>query len=149
MSGHVFTDRLRLVIPALAWLASSGLAGCGDGSRVHTLHWPDGTIRQTKTVLPQPHGTWIDHGPFCTYFQNGQKEQEGSFQYGRFQGRITRWYENGQVQLLTDWEEGRLVGEPQAWDEGGQPVDPDRFLKPPPKPGIPAPPSTAAPGVTR
>ncbi len=100
-------------------------AGCGDGQRVVTSHWPDGGPKEIRSVVPDANGQWLNHGPYTTYYMDGKtKAEEGAYEFGRLHGKITHWHENGQKKDEVVWEQGRVVGKPTFWDEQGKLIQP-------------------------
>ena len=59
------------------------------------------------------------HGPYCEYWPNGSKREEGAYRFGERHGHWTFWWENGQL-----WKEGRYrkgleVGYLRLFDDQG------------------------------
>lgn len=106
------------------------------GTRTQDLHWPDGTLRRRSIVRPHPVHTWIEDGPYTTWFEGGeQKAEEGGMKNGSMHGKLIQWHPNGVKKSESTWEEGRMVGKPLQWDEQGNPeaLGPDA---PPPRPVV-------------
>lgn len=104
------------------------------GTRTQELRWPDGSLRRRSVVRPHPVQTWVEDGPYSTWFEGGkQLAEEGTMKNGSLHGKLTQWHENGVRKSESTWEDGRLVGTPLQWDEQGNPVAPDT---PPPSPVI-------------
>ncbi len=59
-------------------------------------------------------------GPFVAWFENGQKNYEGSAIAGKIEGPYEEWYESGAQAELTTFKNGLPVGKTTAWFENGQ-----------------------------
>ena len=59
------------------------------------------------------------NGSFISWYENGQREQEGSHKDGERWGRWTWWYENGHKKEEGSWKIGK-VGEWFEWYENGR-----------------------------
>ena len=49
-------------------------------------------------------------GPWVTWHQNGQKEDEGIFKDGKADGLMTSWYKNGQKEVEGTFKDGKPEG---------------------------------------
>jgi antitoxin component YwqK of YwqJK toxin-antitoxin module len=89
-------------------------------------------------------GEAMRHGPSRVWFDNGQIQQEGAYQFGKKQGTFTYYYDNGQVAATGEfrddqpedvwvwwhrngqkatvgkYETGRLIGDWRWWSEDGK-----------------------------
>lgn len=126
-----------LIVVVAAALAAAGWYFYGQwGSRIQRLHWPDGSLRRESRVIRHPVHTWIEDGPYVTWFEGGvQKAEEGVMKNSSLHGKLTQWHTNGVKKSESEWSEGRMVGKPLQWDEQGNPeVVPDGA--PPPQPVV-------------
>ncbi|MHC4063464.1 MAG: toxin-antitoxin system YwqK family antitoxin [Planctomycetota bacterium] len=125
MNGH---KPVRQVIRVIV-LCLSG--GCAPGPRNDPLsrpaakveiveeRWPDGTLMLRREVLRKPDGALVDHGRYTRWYNNGQKEYEGTFIRGRNDGVATRWHRNGQKAIEEHYARGQRHGTRSSWDENG------------------------------
>ena len=54
-------------------------------------------------------------GPHVEYYDNGQKEAEGHFKNGKYEGLNTEWHENGQKELEIQYKDGKLISQKVFW----------------------------------
>ena len=59
------------------------------------------------------------HGPVTLWHENGQKQLEGNFKYGKPDGLETEWYENGQKKGEGTIRDGKLVSA-KVWKPNGE-----------------------------
>ena len=59
-------------------------------------------------------------GKGTTWYENGQKEKEGTYKDGEFDGKWTSWYENGQKIREGTYKNGEPDGLTTTWHENGQ-----------------------------
>jgi|GEM_PF-1864996 len=88
--------------------------------RVVEEHWPDGTLRLRKHVVAGSDGVDVDHGAFVRWYDNGLKEYEGFFVYGKVHGIETAWHRNGQKRTEQHYDHGLRHGPRFGWDEAGR-----------------------------
>ena len=61
----------------------------------------------------------IRHGLSVTFYSNGQRESEGSFERGRRIGTFVWWYSNGQQKAVGEYGNDHENGEWTWWHENG------------------------------
>ncbi len=139
-SDEVTVERPHLGVLAVIVLAVLGGLGwyvySHWGTRTQELRWPDGSMRRRSIVRPHPVQTWIEDGPYTTWFEGGvQMAEEGGMRNGSLHGKLIQYHLNGVKKSESTWEDGRMVGKPLQWDEQGDPeaIDPDA---PPPRPVV-------------
>jgi len=59
-------------------------------------------------------------GFFTTWYENGQKESEGTYKGGEKDGFFDTWYENGQKESEGTYKNGKEDGLSTGWYENGQ-----------------------------
>ena len=57
-------------------------------------------------------------GLYTNWYENGQKESEGTYKNGKLDGLNTMWYENGQKWYEGTFKDGKKISEKQ-WNEDG------------------------------
>ena len=62
----------------------------------------------------------LPEGTVIEYYENGQKESEGSYKDGKEDGLHKYWHENGQMSAEENWNDGKLEGKVFSWYENGQ-----------------------------
>ena len=62
----------------------------------------------------------IEKVKFEKYYENGQKEKEGTYKDGKKDGLWTYWNENGQKKSEVTYKNGELDGLWISWFENGQ-----------------------------
>jgi hypothetical protein len=88
-------------------------------ANVDEERWPNGVLRLQREVLRQPDGTLVNHGTFTTWYDNGQKEYEGTYVRGQLDGLARSWHRNGQQWTEEHYAAGQRAGVRYAWDEKG------------------------------
>jgi antitoxin component YwqK of YwqJK toxin-antitoxin module len=61
-------------------------------------------------------------GIYLCKFDNGQKQKEGSYKNGKYDGKWTEWRENGQIEAELNYKNGKLDGKSTWWNKRGQKV---------------------------
>ena len=61
---------------------------------------------------------FIKEGNWVSWYGNGQKSEEGTYQGNMKVGKWTFWYDNGQKETEGTYKEGELISE-KCWDEDG------------------------------
>ena len=59
-------------------------------------------------------------GLWTWWYENGQKNKEGTYKDGKMDGLWTRWHENGQNKTETTFKDGKGNGLATSWHENGQ-----------------------------
>ncbi len=106
------------------------------------LPCPAGTV-QRGAAPPDGQRVWcetrggVSHGPFRSWYADGQRKTEGAFEHGEAHGEWRSWYETGQVRSRGRYEHGVVAGE---WDrferDGSRQAQPGVVVeprRPPPK----------------
>ncbi len=62
----------------------------------------------------------IKHGDFVYYYQNGWKEDEGSYSNGKKEGAWNGWHENGKRRYKETYKEGYCILKRELWYDNGQ-----------------------------
>jgi antitoxin component YwqK of YwqJK toxin-antitoxin module len=79
--------------------------------------WWSGYSRE-KFVTTE--GTDERHGPWTTYYRNGQKAMEGTYDHEQASGAFTWWHPNGQKAIEGNYENGLQTGQWNWWHTNGQ-----------------------------
>ena len=82
-------------------------------------YWPNGQLKLRKYVLPQADGTAVNHGTFERWYDNGAKEYEAFFSYGKKEGVTVRYHKNGQKSAQQEYRNGKRHGLSVSWDPTG------------------------------
>jgi len=61
----------------------------------------------------------IRHGMAVTFYPNGQRESEGSYDHGRRTGTFAWWYANGQQKTVGEYRDDREHSDWAWWHENG------------------------------
>jgi len=76
-----------------------------------TNHWDNGKKMSEGNLDFDGDGELCKTGK-CTYwYENGQKEQEGTYKDGDYDGKWTHWHENGQKEKESTYKDGELISE--------------------------------------
>jgi antitoxin component YwqK of YwqJK toxin-antitoxin module len=78
-------------------------------------NWDAGTLATFES-----RGEDERHGPFATWYANGQPAKVGEFRYNQPVGKFSTWYPNGQKQLEGMYADGQQEGVWTWWHENGQ-----------------------------
>ena len=62
----------------------------------------------------------LPEGTVIEYYENGQKESEGSYKDGKEDGLHKYWHENGQMSAEENWKDDNKNGKLTTWYENGQ-----------------------------
>ncbi|MEM5804155.1 MAG: F-box protein [Candidatus Aenigmatarchaeota archaeon] len=57
---------------------------------------------------------------FTEWYENGNKEKEGTVVFGCLEGRFVRWYSNGNKKELLHYKNGKIHGKKVSWYHNGQ-----------------------------
>ncbi len=77
--------------------------------------WANNSITYSSTDGIEP----IRHGLAVTFYSNGQRESEGSYDRGRRVGTFAWWYPNGQQKTVGEYGNDHENGEWNWWHENG------------------------------
>jgi len=61
----------------------------------------------------------LQHGPYETYFANGNKQKEGMYNYGKQDGEYKEYYESGPLKYWYMWDNEKKIGEWKSFYEDG------------------------------
>ena len=73
--------------------------------------------RQQKAIVENYNNGKL-HGLVTRWYENGQKEAEGTVRDGIPDGLGAHWYKNGQKWIENNYKDGKLI-EKKVWDEDG------------------------------
>jgi antitoxin component YwqK of YwqJK toxin-antitoxin module len=76
------------------------------------------THSQIKTEYRLAGG--VMDGKYISYFQNGQKQQEGSYKEGAQNGKFHYWHQNGTLNYEVDFEKGKWHGKKTTFFQSGK-----------------------------
>ena len=117
------------------------LAGCthGGGKRlteprinkveVVEQYWADGALRLRKEVVKDSDGTFVNHGKYTRWHDNGRMAYKVSFVHGKKDGTATLWHKNGQVWTEEQYVDGQKHGPRYVWDENGTKRKEEHFFE--------------------
>lgn len=93
----------------------------------------EGTYLHARLIVQTPDDWWTPkvagyarqgkdqkHGPWTSWYENGQKKMQGEYRNGLQIGKLQWWYENGQIALQGSYEDGKQVGKWTWWHQNGQ-----------------------------
>jgi hypothetical protein len=88
-----------------------------DGTK---LNCPDDSEVDANDSLEQ----WcvkggFKHGPYMTWFENGNRKESGNYNEGKFDGLWTEWFENGGTHVSGFYKAGRKHGSWTTYFEVG------------------------------
>jgi antitoxin component YwqK of YwqJK toxin-antitoxin module len=113
--------------------------------RTQEIHYPDGVLKEEWQEIKIDDTTWVRHGQYNAYYQDGTKKREHNFvrgeqdgpqlgwhydgskwyeKYyieGKPEGEQTQWHRNGQVKSIDIYKDGKLHGTCLAWHKDGTP----------------------------
>ncbi len=85
------------------------------------IPYENGQIRFRYERYPAPDGkTWIRHGLFRAYYQDGQLASEGLYEHGLETGIWHDFHENGRLAAEGEYKNGRRCGVWKFYDEAGR-----------------------------
>lgn len=73
----------------------------------------------SRLATYRTHGERIKHGPFISYYENGQTKSKGTYELGVLIGDFESWYSNGQFEATGAYEQGVQVGRWTWWHVNG------------------------------
>ena len=125
------------VLGLLAVLCASSGAGLAQSEserprstvRLVEESWPDGSLRERKQVLVHDDGTTVDHGSFERWHDNGEKEYEAVFLYGKKEGTTVRYHKNGRRASQQEYKDGQRHGVSLSWDDSGEKVKEENWFE--------------------
>lgn len=82
---------------------------------VASSDWASSSIAYQSVDATEP----IRHGLAITFYPNGQRESEGSYERGRRTGTFAWWYSNGQQKTVGEYGGDKEDGEWTWWHENG------------------------------
>ncbi|MBL4587628.1 MAG: toxin-antitoxin system YwqK family antitoxin, partial [Flavobacteriales bacterium] len=80
--------------------------------------YPSNKLRSVRTFVDS-----IPHGKSTEYYENGFKEQQGSFNHGKKDGEWREWYKNGKLWSLSFYKNGVPNGRYEDYDMNGGKVE--------------------------
>ena len=61
----------------------------------------------------------LQHGPYVTYYNNGNKQKEGIYNYGKQHGEYKEYYESGPLKYHYIWDNDKKHGDWKSYYENG------------------------------
>lgn len=90
----------------------------------NTLYYPSGKVRiKGEIVAGKRHGVWT------SWYENGMKWSEDTYNYGVREGKTVSFYTNGQVRYLGNFQGDKKVGIWQFFDEEGNLTKKEEYTK--------------------
>ena len=90
-----------------------------EATRTVEEYWPNGALRERRTVIDGPDGAEVLHGPFTRWYRNGAMEYEATFVRGRMEGVERRWHDNAVLATEQHYLGGERHGVGRRWDNKG------------------------------
>ena len=84
-----------------------------------TSHHPNGKKSERKTVLVEPNGEAVAHGPYASWHDNGKKSEKGQYESGLREGKWQGWHPNGKKRFIGSYVAGRKHGSWRTWFQDG------------------------------
>jgi hypothetical protein len=81
-----------------------------EGREPRESKFENGQKKEAYSVVKDKQGNYLKDGPFTSFHQNGQKEQEGAYKSDRPDGHWQRWGEDGKLTLDINYENGKREG---------------------------------------
>jgi len=89
------------------------VTGVSEGKEVSYLQDRNGIKYEVNAETPFS-------GKYVTYYENGQREVEVNYKYGKKDGLDTLWFENGQKLVEENYRNGKEEGLHTQWFGNGQ-----------------------------
>lgn len=90
--------------------------------QIAEIPYPSGTIRfRYSRYLAADGSTWIRHGLFRAYHENGSLASEGTYEHGKESGAWRDYHPNGQLAAAGAYASGVESGAWQYWSANGTP----------------------------
>ena len=77
-------------------IAIVSLFGC---TRKLETRYDSGKLKEKYAVRKNAEGTYVKHGDYISWYESGQKKQEGTFKNDKREGTHIFWYESGKKEL--------------------------------------------------
>ncbi len=88
--------------------------------QIAEIPYPSGTIRfRYSRYLATDGSTWIRHGLFRAYHENGLLASEGNYEHGKESGAWRDYHPNGQIAAAGAYANGVESGPWQYWSANG------------------------------
>ena len=84
----------------------------------HRLH--DGTFMYRGEQKQLEDGSWVRHGNWQAWHDDGSRHEDGAYREGVEHGPWEWWYANGNRMARGTWYDGKRVGNWTFWHEGGE-----------------------------
>jgi antitoxin component YwqK of YwqJK toxin-antitoxin module len=104
------------------WTLESAAVSCPPGTTLVVHELPQG--KEERCFLGR---SGKRHGPFQTYYGNGNLRQAGTYRYGEPQGVWNYYYPTGQKRMEGNWRFGKAQGPWTYWHENGTRESSGRF----------------------
>jgi antitoxin component YwqK of YwqJK toxin-antitoxin module len=92
-----------------------------DELHIAEVPFPSGAVKfRYSRVLSTDGKSWIRHGRFASYHENGQLASEVNYENGLEHGPSVEYYENGQVSSRGQYTQGKESGTWSFWAPDGQ-----------------------------
>jgi antitoxin component YwqK of YwqJK toxin-antitoxin module len=106
---------LAAIVVGLALLAQAP----GSAEVVVETH-PDGTPRIERTVLREPDGRLVDHGPWESFHPGGKRESKGDYEQGKRVGAWEFRWPDGRMRARGPFQDGLEHGAWTTFHRGGE-----------------------------
>jgi antitoxin component YwqK of YwqJK toxin-antitoxin module len=107
---------MKTLLPVL--IAVLSLSGC-SGRVMKELMFENGNVRARWYEKPAATEKAAKDGKYESWYENGQKSEEGEYVDGKMHGRWVAWYQNGQKEEEGEYVNGKRHGIWTFWDEDG------------------------------
>jgi antitoxin component YwqK of YwqJK toxin-antitoxin module len=89
------------------------------------IPYPSGTMRfRYSRYLSADGSSWIRHGQFVSYHENGSVASEGLYEHGKEHGVWRDYHPNGQLAAEGEYANGTESGVWLYWSASGVPESP-------------------------
>ena len=105
-----------LIITALMLIVGCSESDAQQKVITVTETYEDGEV--SKISYHKITGNKIELVKEIKWYENGQKDSEGTYKDGELIGKFTEWYENGKKKEEITWKDGKFI-ERTEWDEDG------------------------------
>ena len=82
-------------------------------------HYESGRLKAKYSVVRDPNGAEVRHGPYCVWYENRALMAVGSYDHGNLDGRQMTWFSSGVRESECVYRTGVVSGRELWWNERG------------------------------
>ena len=121
-----------LIFCAGAFLASAGRPLTPfEPSAAREVGWDfweaKGTPKLRVELAKEEGGTWRREGSLESWYENGERKEQGALANGRATGLWHKYWDNGQLKKKLSYEDGKIHGAYESWHANGVKAGEGRF----------------------